>query len=167
MPFSPAPRTNRCNCSESVTCCRTLNLKYSHPPQQACFEDRNDHLNDSSAPEPGLSSNLLGLVVAKSALCPPGRPGLKSKPVGAMTGPKFPGRVRFGTLTACHRDTPLCYLPRGTSSRATAPTIPLTAYTGVFTFGVTARSNPSPHRPATPSIEPRAPGRDTSLSCGP
>ncbi len=39
-------------------------------------------LNDSSAPEPGLRSNLLGLVVAKSALCP----RLKSKPVLAMRG---------------------------------------------------------------------------------
>ncbi len=28
-----------------MTCCRTL--KYSHPPQKACFEDRNDHLNAS------------------------------------------------------------------------------------------------------------------------
>jgi hypothetical protein len=43
----------------------------------------------------------------------------------------------------------------------TAPTIPLTAPKGVFTFGVTARSNLSSHRPANPSIEPRAPGRDT------
>jgi len=37
--ISPAPRTNRC--WSFVACCRTL--KYSHPPQKACFEDRNDH----------------------------------------------------------------------------------------------------------------------------
>jgi hypothetical protein len=49
----------------------------------------------------------------------------------------------------------------------TAPTIPLTAYKGVFTFGVTARSNPSSHRPANPSIEPQAPGRDTGARPGP
>ena len=30
---------NRCDCF--VACCRTLG--YSHPPQKACFEDRNDH----------------------------------------------------------------------------------------------------------------------------
>jgi hypothetical protein len=30
---------NRCECF--ATCCRTL--KYSHPPQKACFEDRNVH----------------------------------------------------------------------------------------------------------------------------
>jgi hypothetical protein len=30
----------------------------------------------------------------------------------------------------------------------TAPTIPLTAFTGVFTFGAAVRSNPSAHRPA-------------------
>ena len=43
----------------------------------------------------------------------------------------------------------------------TAPTIPLAASKGVFTFGAAVRSNPSIHRPANLSIEPRAPGRDT------
>jgi hypothetical protein len=43
----------------------------------------------------------------------------------------------------------------------TAPTIPLTAPKGVFTFGAAVRFNPSALRPANLSIEPRAPGRDT------
>ena len=45
----------------------------------------------------------------------------------------------------------------------TAPTIPLTASKGVFTFGAAVRSDPSIHRPANLSIEPRAPGRDTGI----
>jgi hypothetical protein len=43
----------------------------------------------------------------------------------------------------------------------TAPTIPLTASMGVFTFGDAVRSNPSAHRTANLNKEPRPPGRDT------
>jgi hypothetical protein len=43
----------------------------------------------------------------------------------------------------------------------TAPTVPLRASKGVFTFGAAVRSNLSAHRPANLSNEPRAPGRDT------
>ncbi len=36
-----------------VACCETL--KYSHPPQKACFEDRNDHFISPEGPdEPAL-----------------------------------------------------------------------------------------------------------------
>ena len=48
-----------------------------HPP---VFERIVNSFKDSSALEPGQSSNLLGLVVAKSALWP----RLKSKPLLAM-----------------------------------------------------------------------------------
>ena len=51
-----------------------------HPP---VFERIVNILKDSSALEPGLSSNLLGQVVAKSAL----RPRLKSKPGLGMGSP--------------------------------------------------------------------------------
>jgi hypothetical protein len=43
----------------------------------------------------------------------------------------------------------------------TAPTIPLTASKGVFTFGAAVRSHPSAHRPANLNTEPRPPGKDT------
>ncbi len=43
----------------------------------------------------------------------------------------------------------------------TAPSIPLTASKGVFTFGAAVRSNISAHRPANLNTAPRPPGRDT------
>ncbi len=43
----------------------------------------------------------------------------------------------------------------------TAPSIPLTASKGVFTFCAAARSNPPAHRPENLSTEPRPPGSDT------
>ena len=44
----------------------------------------------------------------------------------------------------------------------TAPTIPPTAYKGVFTFGAAVRSNPSAHRAGNLNTDHRPPGRDTS-----
>ena len=43
-----------------------------------------------------------------------------------------------------------------------APSIPLTAPKGVFTFCAAARSNSPARRPENLSTEPRPPGRDTS-----
>jgi hypothetical protein len=43
----------------------------------------------------------------------------------------------------------------------TAPTIPPTAYKGVFTFGAVVRSNPSAHRTGNLNTDHRPHGRDT------
>ena len=43
----------------------------------------------------------------------------------------------------------------------TAPTVPPTAYKGVFTFGAAVRSNPSAHRAGNLNTDHRPQGRDT------
>ena len=57
-----------------VSCCRTL--KYSHPPQKACFEDRNDHFN---RPKPGGAS-------APEEVAAPASPGEQGAPRLALNG---------------------------------------------------------------------------------